>query len=577
MIHRTKGALQVVKNILSVSCSGVFLLLGLGATLSAAPRLSLSQTAFTVTTTAGSNGPTQTLDAANVGDGSLNLTATSSATFLVPTVGAAHTCGSGSGTCNTLSIALQTSALAKGIYTGRVTLSDSNAVDAPQTVTVTVQVGGAVPDKLEYFLAPGGSASTDFVTATPVTTTLSNSPWLAIAVDGVGTFTFNVPYKVTASASPSMATGDYNGSIVVAGSSFAPDNKTVSVVLHVTTQPVLQIGSSTVTFNIAAGAVKQTTFVSVANSGQGSLNITNVAATTASGGSWLTVATANSNSLVSITADPTGLAAGTYQGTVTVTSNAANGNGTIAVQLIVEATSAPIVFAGGVVNNGTFGGGEPLAQGDIVAVFGDQFSSVASGNAPSLPLQTTLNGTQVLVNGIAAPVYFTSAGQVNFQIPFDATVGAGTVQVVRNGQPGNKAFVTIAARAPRFLVLPGNFAIMTNGAGALTGLPANPVKGGDIVVIYTIGLGQTSPPVASGVASPGSPLAQAPPTKACYGFSTPFGSAPCTDVQFAGLTPGFVGLYQVNTQIPVGLASGNVAFSLVVGGVQSNYVQLAVQ
>jgi len=566
----------VVKNILSIGCFGLFLV-GLTAPLSAAPRLSLSQTAFTVTTVPGSNGPAQSVDAANLGDGSLNLQVSSNVTWLVPTVGASHNCGTGTGTCITVQIALQTASLAKGTFTGKVTITDPNAIDAPQFVTVTAQVGGTVPDKLEFFLPPGGSASSTFTTGSPVATTVSNSPWLSIAVNGLGTFLFNVPYAITASAAPNMPVGDSNGTVTLTGSSFAPDNKTVNVTLHVTTSPIVQLSSKNVTLNIAAGAAKQTTFVGVSNAGQGSLSISNVSATTASGGSWLTAATAQNGSLISITADPTGLSPGTYQGTVTVASNGANSSVTIAVQLVVEPTTPPVAFAGGVVNNGTFGGGEPLAQGDIVAIFGDQFTTGSPANASALPLPTNVGGTQVLVNGTPAPVYFVSAGQVNFQIPFEASLGAGTVTVVRNGQQGNQVFVNIADRVPRFLSFGGGFAIMTDASGTLTGYPGHPVKAGDIVVIYVIGLGQTSPPVTSGTASPTSPLAQAPPTKACYGFSTPFGAAPCTDVQFSGLTPGFVGLYQINTQIPATQPSGTVPFSFTVNGIQSNYVQLSVQ
>ncbi|HYL78097.1 MAG TPA: IPT/TIG domain-containing protein [Bryobacteraceae bacterium] len=566
----------MVKNIFSVSCSGILILLGLSATASAAPRLSLSQTAFTVSVAPGANGPSKTVDAGNLGDGSLSLSVASSVTWLSPSVGAAHPCSGGTGTCVPVQIALLTASLAKGTFTGRVTLSDPNAIDAPQFVTVTVQVGGAVPDKVEYFLPPGGAASTSFITASTVNTTVSNSPWLSVALDGVGTFLFNVPYKLNVSAATNMATGDYNGSVALAGSSFPPDNKTVSVLLHVTTQPILQTNSNNVQFSIAAGAKKQTGFVGIANGGQGTLTISSVTATAATG-SWLSAQSISNGTLIQITADPTGLSPNTYTGTVTVASNAANPSVTISVQLVVEPQTAPVVFAGGVVNNGTFGGGEALAQGDIVAVFGDQFTANDPTGAPGLPLPTTLSDTQVLVNGVPAPVYFTSPGQVNFQIPIDATVGKGTVSVSRNGQVGNQAFVTITDRAPRFLLLPGNFAIMTTATGTLTGNSSNPVKAGDVVVIYTIGLGPTTPVVPSGTASPGSPLAIVPTTKACYGFSTPFSQAPCTDVGFAGLTPAFVGLYQINTTIPTGLGSGNIPFSFTVNGVQSNFVQLAVQ
>jgi uncharacterized protein (TIGR03437 family) len=556
---------------------GFVLFLTLGSVLSAAPRLSLTQTAFTVSVATGSNGATQTLDAANLGDGSLTLQLSSSVTWLAATTGQSHACASG-GVCIPIQIAVQSSTLAKGTYTGTVTVSDPNAVDAPQFITVTLFAGGNVPDKLDFFLPPGSSATSDFITAGPSTATVNSAPWLSIAVNGVGTFRFNVPYRVTATASNGMGLGDYNGSITINGSSLAADNKTIPSVLHVTTQPILRLSSGAVQFRIAQSANKQTTFVGVANGGQGTLTVSNVTATAASG-TWLTAQTASGGALVSITADPTGLTPNTYQGTVTVASNAVNGNATIPVQLTVVAQTAPVVFAGGVVNNGTFGGGESVALGDIVAVFGDQFTFGDPQQAASLPLQTILGGTQVLVNGTAAPVYYVSPGQINFEIPINALAGDSIVRVVRNGQQGNQAFVKITDRVPRFILLNGGpYAIMTTPAGDLTGIPGHPVKGGDVIVIYTIGLGPSSPIVASGTASPSSPPAVVSgETKVCFGSDSPFAAAPCATPAFVGLTPGFVGLYQINVTIPFGLPSGDSAFSFKVNDVPSNVVQLAIQ
>ena len=65
---------------------------------------------------------------------------------------------------------------------------------------------------------------------------------------------------------------------------------------------------------------------------------------------------------------------GIYTGTVTIASNAANSSVAVPVQFTVEAQTAPIAYAGGAVNNGTFASGESLAQGDIAAVFGDQLT-----------------------------------------------------------------------------------------------------------------------------------------------------------------------------------------------------------
>ena len=551
--------------------------LALSAGLSAAPRLLLTQTAFTTSIAQGSNGNPITVDAANKGDGSLSLSVASSVSWLAPSLGAARPCAFSR--CIPVQIALQTSALAKGTYTGFVTVSDPNAIDAPQTIAVTVQIGGAVPDSLEFFAAPRGSASRTFIAGgSPKAAVTAGNNFLSISAPGAGSFAFSVPYTVTASAN-NLAAGDYQGSVALTNSSFGLDNKTIGVTLHVTTQPIASIGPASLSFRIAQGAAKQTAGVGVANSGQGTLTVSGVTASTASGGSFLSAQTISGG--VSVTADPSGLSPGVYQGSVVVASNAANSSVAIPVTLTVLAAGPPVASAGGVVNNGNFGSNESLAQGDIVAVFGDQFTAGDPQQAGSLPLPTSLGGAQVFVNNQPVPVYYVSAGQINFQIPYDAAIGDGTVRIDNNGQRGNSVFVNIKAREPR-LLSPFNiapYAILTTPTGQLTGIPSNPVKAGDTVVIYMIGLGPTSPSVNSGEASPTNPLATVPGgAKVCFGGGG-FGGTPlCTDAQFAGLTPGFVGLYQVNVAIPVGVPIGlTVPFYIQLTDTTSNTVQIAVQ
>jgi uncharacterized protein (TIGR03437 family) len=133
---------------------------------------------------------------------------------------------------------------------------------------------------------------------------------------------------------------------------------------------------------------------------------------------------------------------------------------------------------------------------------------------------------------------------------------------------------------PRFIEYNGGYGIMTTPQGALTGIPSHPVKAGDTIVIYALGLGPTSPSVPSGTASPATaPLATVQgTTQVCFGVETPFFQAPCATPLFVGLTPNFVGLYQINVTIPTGVTTGNSTMTLLlVDNVESTSVQLAVQ
>lgn len=562
---------MILKNALSVR---FVLPLLFAAVLSAAPRLSLTQNSLTLSVPVGANGPTYTVDTFNIGTGTLNLQAASSVPWLVPTVAPSQVCGLRGG-CYPVAIAFNTGSLTAGTYTGTITLSDPNALDSPQYITVTAYVGGDVPSNIVLYVAPGSSTTATFATNGPIKT-VSNQSWLTASTNANAA---NGGYvtTITATAGSSMAAQTYNGTVTVSGSSFAPDNTTIPVQLNVTNQPIAQASSNALSFDIAQGAQSVTQNVAVTDAGQGTLSVSGVTANAANNGTWLTASTVNGG--ISVTANPSGLSPDTYTGTVTVASNGVNGNIVIPVSLVITAQGPPVASAGGVVNNGTFASGEPLAQGDIAAVFGNQFDYDAPTTAGSVPLGTTLDNVQVLVNGNAAPLYYVSGGQINFEVPIDAATGDGTVQVVRNGQAGNLVYVNINPQVPRFITYDGNYAIMTTASGALTGIPSNPVSVGQTVVIYAIGLGPTSPAVQSGTASPTTPLATVPgTTQVCFGVETPFFQAPCATPQFVGLTPGFVGLYQVNVTIPSGVQSGNNTMTLLqVDNISSTPASLAVQ
>jgi uncharacterized protein (TIGR03437 family) len=565
------------------------LLIFLAANLLAAPKLRLQTTAIgPVSVAISANGPSQTIEARNAGDGALNLQLSSNVTWIVPTVGVPRGCSQGqTGTCVPVQIALQTLFLTKGTYTGTVTVNDPNAVDAPQTITVTVQMGGGVPDQVDLYAPPGSSSPKQTFNSSSsltwkVTTNPSDGSWLAISSTGAGSFGFNIApvlYQITGTARAGMAVGNYSGSIAFSGSSVPAENKTVPVTLHVTTQPIADVPQS-VSFRIAQDGKKQTTTVLATNKCLGTLSIS--AATTA-GASWLSALPQLPNSLP-ITVDPTGLSPGLYSSSVSLLSNAANSPSVVNVQLEVVPVSAPLAKFQGVVNNATFEADDPVAPGDIAAVFGEQFSSEDPQQGTQLPLVTTLGGAQVFVNNLPVPLYYSSYGQINFQVPYETAIGEALVRVDREGQRGNTVSVQVKQRAPRILRLGiGDYGIIVNQDGSLPipatpGILSHPAKVGDTLVIYAIGLGATSPAAVTGAPAPGIILAAvSPPPKVFFDGASIATGIPADPI-FAGLTPSFVGLYQINVTIPSGTPSGNnVQLYLDLSDAPSNHVQIAVQ
>jgi uncharacterized protein (TIGR03437 family) len=584
--------------VVSTGCKRAFLsfffLLALASSAYGQARLRLTETALgPISVTAGSNGPAQTVEAFNLGSGSLALSFSSNATWLSASAGSLRPCQVAvlQSACTPVNITLGTAALTRGSYTGAITVRDPNAIDAPQTITVTVQVGGGVPDTIFLYTPPnGGSDSVRFSTNSVLTTnatTATGGSWLTVAYEGQGSFRFVQPYRVTGTHQPGMPEGTYNGTLQIGGSAFAGDNKNVQVRLVITSQPIAFLGPEQVRVKLRQGGDPQVVNIGVGNRGRGTLTVGTVTPTLSNGSGWMTAAAATGFTGLSITLTPGSLAPGTYRGSVAVGVNAINGPTlTVPVEMEVVANPVPTISTGGVLNNANFAANDPLAVGTIAAVFGE-FLADQLAAAPGAPLPTTLSGVRVLVNGRAAPLYFVSPGQINFQIPFETLGGDAVVQVERGGAVGNRVAVTVVPQAARILVWPGlRHGIIVNADGSLPvppgvqlgAFPTKAARAGDVLVIYAIGFGQTTPAVASGAASPSGPLAQLSNVVVRFGATTLFDTAIPVPAQFAGLSPGFVGLYQINVQVPRGVpASSDYDLSIEYNNQLSNQVKIAVQ
>ena len=472
-------------------------------------------------------------------------------------------------------------------------MTDPNAIDSPQTVTVTVQVNGA-PTSLDLYVTPSSgpspTASVTVDTGSQVKSTVKtsdNGSWLSFALTGEGSYQFYTPYLLQATAQSNQSAGStYNGTIALSGSSYSPDNQTINVNLHVTSQPILQI--SQLTYNLVQGGASQTVTVTPQNIGMGTLAISSASVSGLNGVS----ATASGGTSVTLTLNPGSLTPGNYTGTLTLSSNAANSSVPYPLRLNVTAAGNPLISVGGVVDNAAFLTGKAVGSGTIAAVFGSQFAS-GPNYASNVPLPTTLGGIQVLVNGTPAPLFYVDANQADFQVPFGLTAGQMVVQVTRNGQPGNQISAPVDTTAPRLFALQGLAAapntsyygiVINSSDGTLAlpstlGVPAHPANIGDVVTIYALGLGPVSPSVATGAAAPASaPLAQLTvnPSQIQVVFGGGFTGEAVANPQYAGLAPNFVGLYQVNVAIPAGAPTGNVAVMISVPGYSSNSVEMAI-
>jgi uncharacterized protein (TIGR03437 family) len=244
------------------------------------------------------------------------------------------------------------------------------------------------------------------------------------------------------------------------------------------------------------------------------------------------------------------------------------------------------VYDGGVVNSANPSTTE-LVPGTIMSIYG---SSLAPGpmSARAAPLPRGLNGVEVLVNDTPAPLIYVSPSQINLIVPWEvAGQTQATIVVQNNGLQSPPVQVQVGADAPAIFtlnqqgtgqgaVLIANTATIVAPVGAFPGSrPANP---GEYIEIYATGFGPVSQDPPDGQSSSGlDPVTQG-------SVEVLFGCLPCIagTPTYAGLAPGFPGLYQINVQVPVDAPTGD-AVPLQVwyfgppGTPDSNIVTVAIQ
>jgi len=252
-----------------------------------------------------------------------------------------------------------------------------------------------------------------------------------------------------------------------------------------------------------------------------------------------------------------------------------------------------------IISNGASFDQAQVASGSLVSMF------VATGvsqslKVSSLPLPATLGGVILKIGGslnfdtpsnkwaysstgaVQAPLLFVGPNQINLQLPPGIAPGSAVpAQLTKPDGTTSLSIINITASAAGIFSLSqdGRFqgAVLLNDDFSQNGSPqliagAKPAVRGSVIQIFATGAGGTNPPVAAGVAAPGNPLALtvAQPTVTIGGKTAA--------VQFSGLAPGFVGLWQINAVVPAEVTPGNaVSLSITAGGQTSNTVTIAVQ
>ena len=212
---------------------------------------------------------------------------------------------------------------------------------------------------------------------------------------------------------------------------------------------------------------------------------------------------------------------------------------------------APVYSAASIVNSADNQPGT-LAPNTLATIYGQNLAygtkaltadDVKSG---TLPIVFAGTGVHVLIGNIVANLIYVSPTQINFLVPPNLTIATVDLQVVVDGWAGPAVPIQLVTASPALFQLDPQNAIATRADGSVI-TPAAPAAPGDVVVLYATGLGQTLPPVVYSLI---------PKTAASlinFSSFTVTLSETAIDpsaIAYAGIAPGFGGLYQINLVLP---------------------------
>jgi uncharacterized protein (TIGR03437 family) len=192
---------------------------------------------------------------------------------------------------------------------------------------------------------------------------------------------------------------------------------------------------------------------------------------------------------------------------------------------------------------------EALAPNAIATIYGTNLAfnteSATSGSLVQGSLPESIGGVSVVVEGFIANMFYISPTQVNFLIPYQLVAGTVTVVVTRQGVAGPTVSIQLNATAPGMFLYNG-FVLAEHLNGTLVNAAA-PASQGEIIVLYVVGLGRVTPDTTAGHIASNAATITAFSQLQILLAGTP---CPAGSVLYAGLAPGFAGLYQINFIVP---------------------------
>ena len=199
-------------------------------------------------------------------------------------------------------------------------------------------------------------------------------------------------------------------------------------------------------------------------------------------------------------------------------------------------------------------------------------TGIGHGFGVGLSAACELSDVAVTIGGVAAPLFYVSAGQVNLQVPFEVTQGETSIVIKRSNGLSYARSVQVLLSSPGIFTASGdgyNAPVIVHTSDYSQVMIQKPAHPGEILAIFCTGLGAVNGSVRAGDAAPASTIHQP--------LDVVVDSGLISLTPYAGLAPGFAGLYQVNFQLPATETPGSKLLYISSCGVASNQVPIYVQ